>query len=377
MSRGPSATVLAVSPSRRTRPGRLLSAPLPVLGALIILVGCTSQKSNITATATTPSPSARSSSSSTAFPVENPSSTTVTSAASRRSTASSAPGAGCTHGHCFSVGEIRSLPVGVAPESSGIVASQKSVGVFFVVDDGTGTDRIVAVRSNGSSVGNVRVQGMSAGNAEALAAGPCGDRSGRCFYIGDIGDNNRRRDHITIYRIDEPEVSPLPSTPVASDEWEYTYPDGPHDAEALVVDTAGSLVVITKSAPDPGSGIVPPHRIYRGQPGGGQLRLVSSFTPPQPARRVQSLFTGNVVTDAALTPGRMLLLTYDQVIEYLAPTENADPATFPSWPHHELPDPPMIQTEGIAADITGCGYQVTSEEGPGGTRAGLAGVTCR
>ncbi|MET3807313.1 hypothetical protein ABIB25_004336 [Nakamurella sp. UYEF19] len=257
------------------------------------------------------------------------------------------------------------------------MASQKSKGVFFVVDDGTGADRIVAVRSNGSLVGNVRVQGMSTGNAEALTAGACGDRAGRCFYVGDIGDNDRERDHISVYRIDEPAVAPLPTAPVAADRWDFTYPDGPRNAESMVVDGKGSVIVITKSAADGTTGTVPPHRIYRGEPGGGELRLVASFSPPEPARRVQSMFTGNVITDAAFTPGRMLLLTYDQVIEYLAPTKNADPAGFSSWPHHELPDPPMIQTEGIAGDMTGCGYEVTSEEGPGGTQAGLAAVTCR
>ncbi len=264
----------------------------------------------------------------------------------------------------------------MAPESSGIAASAGVPGVFFVVDDGTGTNEIVAVRSDGSLVARIMITGMSARNAEALSAGPCGSRAGRCLYVGDIGDNSASRRSITVYRVDEPALSPPPLAPPAADAWQYTYPDGPHDAEAMVVTPDGSLLVLTKSAPNGTGGQVPAHRIYRAPAGGGALSFVSSYRPPPPAAPVQSLFTGTVVTDASYTPGRMLLLTYDEVIEYRASKPGADPANFPSWPHSELPAPPMIQSEGITADLTGCGYQVTSEEGPDGSRADLAAVSC-
>lgn len=264
----------------------------------------------------------------------------------------------------------------MAAESSGIAASAKVPGVFFVVDDGTGTSDLVAVRSDGSLVARILVRGMSARNAEALAVGPCGNRVGRCLYVGDIGDNSAQRTSVIVYRVAEPLLSPAPRAAQAADTWRYTYPDGPHNAEAMVVAADGSLLVLTKPAPDPTSGQVPLHRIYRAPAGGGTLAFVSAYRPPDPAAPVQSLFTGTVVTDASYTAGRMLLLTYDEVVEYLAPTPNADPATFPSWPHHQLPAPAMIQSEGITADVTGCGYQVTSEEGPDGSRTGLAGVAC-
>ncbi|SDO87363.1 hypothetical protein SAMN04515671_2191 [Nakamurella panacisegetis] len=247
---------------------------------------------------------------------------------------------------------------------------------YFVVDDGTGVHDIVAVRGNGSLIGRVEVQGMSAGNAEALSAGPCGDRGGRCFYVGDIGDNAVKRSRISVYRLDEPSLRPLPATPVAADRWDYVYPDGPHNAEAMLVDADGSLLIITKSARND-AGVVPPHRIYRASPGGGTLTYLSSFTPPAPSRSAQSLFTGTVVTDAAASNGRVLILTYDEVTQYAAPKAGAALADFASWPHRELPDPPMIQTEGIAFQTAGCGYEVTSEQGPAGTRSAMAAVLCR
>lgn len=279
-------------------------------------------------------------------------------------------------GSCYRTGAIHELPDGVAPESSGIAASATMPGVFFVVDDATNTDEIVAVRSDGSLVARIGVAGMSARNAEAVSAGPCGSRAGRCLYVGDIGDNNAQRKSISVYRVDEPALTSPPAAPLPADRWRYTYPDGPHNAEAMVVMTDGSLLILTKSAPDATSGQVPPHRIYRAPAGGGPLTFVSSYRPPDPVTAVQSLFTGTVVTDASYTAGRMLLLTYDEIVEYRAPKPGADPATFPSWPHAALPAPAMIQSEGITADLSGCGYEVTSEEGPDGSRAGLAGVAC-
>ena len=285
-------------------------------------------------------------------------------------------GATCVTDRCYTPGPVHELPPGVAPESSGIVASSTAAGTFFVVDDAGGTGSIVAVRSDGSPVAAIKVRGMSAHNAEALAAGPCGSKPGRCIYVGDIGDNNARRANITVYRLAEPALSPAPTEAVAADEWSYTYPDGPHNAEALVLAPDGSLLVLTKSARAGIGGATPPHRIYRALPGGGRLRYLGSYVPPAPVVPLQSMLTGTVVTDAWYAGGRLLLLTYDEVVEYRAPTPNADPADFPRWPHDQLPAPAMIQSEGITGDISGCGYEVTSEEGPGGTRAGLSGVAC-
>jgi hypothetical protein len=145
----------------------------------------------------------------------------------------------------------------------------------------------------------------------------------------------------------------------------------------MVIRDNGSVVVITKPAGSTPGTKAPPHRIYSGSPGGGTLRFTEAFHPPKPLVRLQSLFTGTVVTDASYSDGRTLLLTYDQVIEYRAPTPGADPATFPHWPSARLPAPTMIQPEGITADISGCGYEVTSEQGPGGMRSALSTVTCR
>jgi hypothetical protein len=279
--------------------------------------------------------------------------------------------------------EVASLAPGVADEASGIAAATGRRDAFFVVDDGTGTSQIVAIDSKGATIARIDVDGMSADNAEALSAGSCGSTANgageilparaRCLYIGDIGGNSGR-ENIVIYRIVEPSLSPVPANPVPADAWSYDYPDEPQNAEGLLVEPDGSLLIITK--PPHHSGPVGPHRIYRAPPGGGQLRLVSRFSPPDPPIALQSLLTGNVVTDAAAAPGRVLLLAYDQVVEYLAPSKTADLATFPDWPHRNLTMPRMVQAEGITPTSDGCGYAVASEAGPGGVAGAIAVVPC-
>ena len=279
---------------------------------------------------------------------------------------------------------VQRFAPGVANEASGVAAAS-SPGAFFVVDDPTGTDGVVAVDGNGTLLARIRVDGMSAGNAEALAAGTCGSTpiadsgappsaDARCLYAGDIGDQIGR-DHVTIYRFAEPALSPSPAGPVPADAWQYTYPDQPQDAESLLVDTDGSLLIITK--PGHKQGPVAAHRVYRAVPGGGELQQVGEFSPPDPPLALQSLLTGNVATDAAAMPGRVLLLTYDQVIEYTAPDPSAPLATFFSWPQHNLPKPEQIQSEGITPTTDGCGYAIVSEGGPGGGAGSIAVVPCQ
>ena len=282
---------------------------------------------------------------------------------------------------------LRTVPLapGVNDEASGVALATTAPGLLFLVDDGTGTTDLAVVDEQGALVTRVELDGMSADNAEALSAGPCGaavprpdgGTGGSCLYVGDIGDNAERRRDVVVYRAAEPDLSarltgaPLgePIT-VAADEWHYTYPDRPQNAESMMIAPDGSIIVVTK----PRNGA--PHRMYRGRPGGGELDFVREFAVPGSPRPLRTILTGNVATDLAATPGRVLLLTYDDVHEYTAPDPTADPSTFPDWPTRSLPMPQLPQAEGIAGASDGCGFVVASEAGPGGNAGSLGIAAC-
>ena len=99
------------------------------------------------------------------------------------------------------------------------------------------------------------MRGASARDWEDIAAGP-GPTAGTSYlYIGDIGDNEGRRAEIIVYRVKEPTIRPDDSAstklkPLVTDEVEaihFRYPDGAHDAEALLVHPlSGDLYIVSK-----------------------------------------------------------------------------------------------------------------------------------
>ncbi|MEO5831955.1 MAG: hypothetical protein ABIR83_01125 [Nakamurella sp.] len=104
------------------------------------------------------------------------------------------------------------------------------------MDDAHSTDTIVAVRGDGSPFATIDVDGMSAVNAEALSAGVCSAGSTeRCLYVGDIGGNSGRGE-VAVHRLPEPVGASAGSgASVTAEAWTYAYPDGPYDAEAMLV----------------------------------------------------------------------------------------------------------------------------------------------
>jgi hypothetical protein len=86
---------------------------------------------------------------------------------------------------------------------------------------------------------------------EALAVGRCPmpsagqGRAERCLYIGDIGDNSAVRPNVVIYRVAEPDPA-HDTTAAILDSLQVVYPDGPRDAESLVVDPRGDLWIVSK-----------------------------------------------------------------------------------------------------------------------------------
>jgi hypothetical protein len=102
------------------------------------------------------------------------------------------------------------------------------------------------------------VEGARHRDWEDLASGP--GRDGKpALYIADLGDNARRRDDLTIYRVKEPDLSKGVKDGVTqtAEAFPFQYPDGRHDAEALLVDPkSGRPYVVTKS-------FRPPCGVYR------------------------------------------------------------------------------------------------------------------
>jgi len=144
---------------------------------------------------------------------------------------------------CQSSGPI--VRISELPEGSGVAVSRRSPGRLWAHND-SGEAVLVALDARGSVTGRVRVAGVKVEDWEAVAVGPC--PGGSCIYIADIGDNEAERKRITIYRIPEPSTE---DSVAVKDTFHATYPDGAHDAEALLVAPDGGLFIVTKGETDP------------------------------------------------------------------------------------------------------------------------------
>ena len=122
-------------------------------------------------------------------------------------------------------------------ESSGLAADPVAGGYWTVNDSGDG-----AVAYGLSTRG--RVVGTLEYGAEPIDVEAVAVHDGR-LYVADIGDNLADREFITVYYFDD--ASP-DDRRASYRSWDFTYPDGPHDAETLLVDESGRLFVVTKDA---------------------------------------------------------------------------------------------------------------------------------
>jgi hypothetical protein len=160
-------------------------------------------------------------------------------------------------------------------ESSGIAASRRNAGVLWTHNDSGGRPLIFAFNRRGKHRGVWRVTGAGAVDWEDMAIGPGPGRGLSYLYIGDIGDNLKKRDQIIVYRVAEPRITPNDSSSTVrnprktgpTEVIRLKYPDGKYDAETLLIHpVTGDLYVITKmrgaaarvyklKAPAPKSGV--------------------------------------------------------------------------------------------------------------------------
>ncbi len=138
-------------------------------------------------------------------------------------------------------------------EASGIISSRQNPGVLWTHNDSGYPGSVFAISTNGTLLGRYYLPTVFYGNFEDIAVGPGGTPEHQYIYLGDIGDNFTSRTSIRVFRFPEPAIysyfsNAPPVLPlVTSQEIELMYPDGPFDAEALMIDPlTGDLFISTK-----------------------------------------------------------------------------------------------------------------------------------
>ncbi|WP_201754084.1 flagellar basal-body rod protein FlgG [Micromonospora rubida] len=240
-------------------------------------------------------------------------------------------------------------------EISGMAATGDG---FVVVNDGADEEarrRIFFLDADCAVVRTVRYPSRPR-DTEDLGVGADGT-----VWVADVGDNDRSRRTVALWRL-----RPGGKRPVL---YRLAYPDGPHDAEALLVAGDGRPLIVTKQGG--GAGLYRPTAALR--PGAtvplarvGQVRLPSTRT------RNPFFFVGrSVVTGGATAPDgrRVVLRTYADAFEFDVPDGDVVAALTTGTPRVvPLPDEP--QGESVTYSRDGRSLLTVSETAgqPPGTR---------
>jgi hypothetical protein len=248
-------------------------------------------------------------------------------------------------------------------ESSGIAASRQWPGVFWTHNDSGDSPRIFAFDRQGRDLGSYTVSGATALDWEDIAIGPGPEPGSWSLYIGEIGGNKRDASEVVIYRVPEPEprkgahAKTEPAFPIR-----LRYPDGPHDAEALLVHPqSGDIYVVTKAFPDDRE----THVFKAPAPHTAAVRTLQKAGVVRFANR--SLFTMLLgrVTGGDISPDgrRVALCDYFRAHEAVLPAGRPfDDIWQQEWSPVELA--PRVQGEAICYRHDGRALLATSESAP-------------
>ena len=209
-------------------------------------------------------------------------------------------------------------------ESSGLVDHGRTL--LTINDSGDRPVVYTVDARSGSTVATTTYAG-TVSDVEDLAPGTHGS-----VWAGDTGDNQHRRDDISVYH-----VTP-DGKPQQAPRYRLVYPDGPHDAETLLVQPRTERVLVVSKSVFGGTVYAAPAHLRQGVV--NRLRVFA---------RVAGL-----VTDGTFLPGgrRVLLRTYSTASVY-------------TWPGFDLVGtvrlPAQDQGEGIS--VSGTGRVLLSSEG--------------
>lgn len=210
---------------------------------------------------------------------------------------------------------------------SGGLATDPDRWVYWLVNPtGDGTGGVAAIHPDGSLAGTVSFDATPS-QAESLAYHD--DR----LYVGDIGAGDGARSSVTVYRLESLDFG----TSVPYTEWVLHYPDGSHDASAMMVSPRGNVWIVTKG--DPGG------LYYTPAPtDSGEYELLWESEAP-------SWVTDGVFVD----PSTVVLRTYNSLLRL-------DMTLYTVTAQESAPEQP--QGESVAKTLDGDGLLLGSRNDP-------------
>lgn len=126
-------------------------------------------------------------------------------------------------------------------EASGLARSHIKPNLLWIINDNGAKEIVHAVDASGARRGEFKLKKSDNKDWEDLASFQLDDTP--YLMVADIGDNDAKRKHRTLYFVEEPDAANDSEAKLA---WQvdYQYPDGPRDAESAAVDLDNQRALI-------------------------------------------------------------------------------------------------------------------------------------
>ncbi|MBK0377733.1 hypothetical protein [Mucilaginibacter segetis] len=244
-------------------------------------------------------------------------------------------------------------------ETSGIAASGINPDIYYVHNDSGDTSRFFSITPDGVLHSTIYFKGTGGPpygvkDCEDIAVGPGPLKSKSYVYIGDIGDNGSDRNFITIYRSEEHKAWTKDSIiHAAVTSVNLKYPDGPKDAETLMIDPIENLLYIVSKRHDTVGVYTTPLNFKANSTLTLTFRCKLFFSGLKPFKWITA---GDISKDGK----QILLKSYEKVYYWQRKPNEPIWAVMQKTPR-ELPYKQERQGEAIGFSPDGKSYYTTSE----------------
>lgn len=190
-------------------------------------------------------------------------------------------------------------------ENSGLAPCSYRSDWLYGHNDGGDFNRFFVFDTTGKNVRHITVQGFSNRDCEDMGIDQNPIDGKKYLYLADFGDNNAVYPEIYVYRFAEPILSSnAGDTSVETvEKLTFVYPDGPRDAETLLVDPwSHHLYIVTKRESKA--------RVYKAE---YPFKLAAGETKITLQKVAQLPFSGLVGGDISADGKHILIKNYGQI----------------------------------------------------------------
>jgi hypothetical protein len=137
------------------------------------------------------------------------------------------------------------VETGKVDEASGMADSKLNMGFLWVEEDSGNPPAISLLSPTGIYKKSIFIKGAKNRDWEDMMLGPGPQENVNYVYLADIGDNREVHTNYFIYRFPEPSMAT--DSVFAWGKITFKYPDGSHDAEAIIMDNISKdIYIVTK-----------------------------------------------------------------------------------------------------------------------------------